>query len=429
MHTHTQKNGRVSFFIYNANERPSMRYARPQHDFESVSLVAEAEIDELLRHSRSVQAQMKRRTDGGALAEYELEKKLKERASRKGKGKGKGKAGKQTSNSSLMLPRLSGDTSIAARPTIQKHHSLQPPPKAGSLGEDQKFQCRDDIFALLDDNQAEEDLLYAQMQETSDEKQLSQLQKRIDVLRSRSSAQLLGMLKVYDPKASVPSPADIEAGASATESPRLTQAFGGSGRVAKKGGPKRKKKAALANLSTEFPSGNDDSDTAAEQWPAAAEEWPTDFGSDQGARASGMALSAAEEYLFDRSDGYVAFPTSHEDLQNAIDESQTPIGQLNSHRPVTRSGIGIDRGLSGIVGDHIAPIDTDFPSLRVYEREAQKDAKYMANTGGKSRSKGGDRSGVQFTQSQGGGSAGKKFAPTPHPQAAGSTGGFADAEA
>ena len=86
----------------------------------------------------------------------------------------------------------------------------------------------------------------------------------------------------------------------------------------------------------------------------------------------------AQEYLFDRPDGYVAYPVSQRDLQTAIDESRTPIGSLASHRPLTRSGIGIDRGLSGIHDDHVAPIDTDFPSLRIYEREAQGQATYWA---------------------------------------------------
>jgi hypothetical protein len=397
-----------------------MRYARqPQHDFENISLVAEAEIDELLRHSRSVQAEMKRRTDGGALAEYELEKK---RASRKGKNRAKAKinAGK----SSLMLPQLSIGSSKTGRQTVQKVHQpshKQPSPKTGSLGHDQKFQCRDDIFALLDANQAEEDSLYASMQETSDEQQLAQLQKRIDQIRSQSSTQLLSMLKVYDPKASAPSPADIEAGVSTADSLCQFQTLGdlgctsasaasiSRGKAASRKRLPRKKKSPVASLNTEVPMAPD-------------EEWSSTNVTDQ----SAGAVSAAEEYLFDRSDGYVAYPTSHEDLQNAVDESQTPIGQLNSHRPVTRSGIGIDRGLSGIHDDHVAAIDTDFPSLRVYERESQADAKYWSNTvkGGGSKSEANGGSTVKFSESSGGG-GGKKYVPTPHPQPPGAAGGFA----
>merc|ERR1711865_219723 len=94
-------------------------------------------------------------------------------------------------------------------------------------------------------------------------------------------------------------------------------------------------------------------------------------------RKSKVQLDAdGNEYLYDRSDGYNAYPIPHDELQKAVDDSTIPIAEMPFNRPATDTGFGVDRGLSGIVQDHVVPIDTDFPSLKLYERQHMKDQNY-----------------------------------------------------
>ena len=65
-------------------------------------------------------------------------------------------------------------------------------------------------------------------------------------------------------------------------------------------------------------------------------------------------------------------------MASAIEQSNVPLHEMPAHRPTDGgTGIGLDLGLRGVVQSHVAPIDADFKSLRIFERERNSNAPYM----------------------------------------------------
>jgi hypothetical protein len=92
---------------------------------------------------------------------------------------------------------------------------------------------------------------------------------------------------------------------------------------------------------------------------------PTTPGTLTGSLDPTLYPESYSQYRFDRNDGYLGKEVDRDTVQGAIDDSLVPVGSLPFHRPVEETGFGLDRGFSGILQDHVVPIDQEFSSLKV----------------------------------------------------------------